>query len=68
MKVEEYLDHLIEQHIDGGKPCAPTDDTITPLLAAAKMLAQLQKIAIPPEFAHQVELSLRAWIRNRSRQ
>jgi len=68
MKVEEDLDHVIEQHIDGRKPCAPIDDSITLMLAAAKLLRELQKIAIPLEFAHRVEVALRARLRNRSRQ
>ena len=68
MKAEEDLDHVIDQLLDGGKSVAPIDDTITPMLAAAKLLTQLQEIAIPPEFAQQLEVSLRARIRNRSPQ
>ena len=68
MNAQEYLDHLIDQHNYGGKRFAPIDETIAPMLAAARMLVQLQEVAIPPEFAHHLEVSLRACIHNLSRQ
>jgi hypothetical protein len=60
MHTEEYLDHLIDQHVSGGNQFSPIDDEIAALLAAAKMLVQFQEIDIPPEFAHRMELYIRA--------
>jgi hypothetical protein len=60
MHIEGYLDHLIDQHVSGENQFSPIDDEIAALLAAAKMLVQLQEIDIPPEFAHRMELSIRA--------
>lgn len=60
MPTEEDLDQLIDQHVSGENRFAPINDEIAALLAAAKRLVQLQEIAIPPEFAHRLEVSLRA--------
>jgi hypothetical protein len=60
MPTEEDLDHLIDQHVSGENQLSPSDDEIAALLAAAKRLVQLQEIDIPPEFAHRMELSIRA--------
>lgn len=66
MNAQEFLDHLIDQHIFGGKRLSLSEGTIAPMLTAAKMLVQLQEIAIPPEFAHHVEVSIRVRIHNLS--
>jgi hypothetical protein len=68
MQTKEYLDHLIDQHISGENQLSPTDDEIAALLAAAKRLLQLQEIAIPSEFAHHLEVSIRARTHNIRRQ
>jgi hypothetical protein len=68
MSAQEYPDQLIDQHIYGGKQLSPSDETIAPMLAATKMLGQLQEIALPPEFARHLAVSLRARIHTRSRQ
>ncbi len=68
MQTEEYLDHLIDQHISGENQLSPTDDEIAALLAAAKRLLQLQESAIPSEFAHHLEVSIRARTHNIRRQ
>ena len=60
MPTEEDLDQLIDQHVSGESRFAPINDEIAALLAAAKRLVQLQEIAIPPAFAHRLEVSLRA--------
>ena len=60
MPTEEDLDHLIDQHVSGENQLSLIDDEIAALLVAAKRLVQLQAIAIPPEFAHRLEVSLRA--------
>ncbi len=60
MPTEEDLDHLIDQHLSGENQLSSIDDEIAPLLAAAKRLVQLQEISIPPEFAHRLELYIRA--------
>jgi hypothetical protein len=60
MHTEEYLDHLSDQHVSGENQFSAIDDEIAALLAVAKMLVQLQEIAIPPEFVHRMEVSIRA--------
>ena len=66
MKAQADLDQVIEQHLSGSKPLVPGEETMAPLLAAARMLVQVQQLAIPPEFAHHLEVSLRARIRQLS--
>ena len=68
MKAEDDLDQLIEQHLSGGELLPHCAETMAPLLAAAKRLVQLQEMALPPEFAHHLEVSLRARIRHLRRQ
>lgn len=68
MQIEESLDHLIDQPISGENHLSPTENEIAALLAAAKRLIQLQEIAIPFEFAHHLEVSLRARIHTIRRQ
>ena len=60
MNTEEYLDHLIDQHVYKEKQFSTSDDEVAVSLAAARMLVQLQELAIPPEFAHRMELYIRA--------
>ncbi len=60
MHAEEYLDHLIDQQVYREEQFSPSDDEIAVSLAAARMLVQLQELAIPPEFAHRMELDIRA--------
>ena len=66
MRTQADLDQVMEQRLSGGKPFVPGEETVLPLLAAARMLAQLQRIAIPPEFARHLEGSLRARMRRLS--
>ena len=66
MKAQADLDQVIEQRLSEGKPLVPGEETVLPLLAAARMLVQLQRIAIPPEFARHLEVSLRARMRQLS--
>jgi len=68
MESQEYLDHVIAQHISGENLGFPSDEQIPSMLAAAKRLFRLQEIALPPGLTHRVEVSLRTHIRNRSRQ
>lgn len=67
MNVEEDLDHLIDQLMEGEKLIASGDETSAPLLAAAAMLVQLQEVALPPAFARQLEAFLRTRIRSLSK-
>ena len=60
MNLEEYLDRLIERREYCGEAQIPVaNDDVAASLAAAKVLAQLQEIDVPPEFASQLELSIR---------
>ena len=67
MKAQTDLDQVIEQHHPGGQLPVAGDETRAPLLAAARMLVQLQQIALPPEFARHLEASLRTRLRQLSR-
>lgn len=58
MNVEENLDHVIDQLMEGETPVAPGDETLAPLVAVATMLAQLRATEPPPVFAGQLETSL----------
>jgi hypothetical protein len=60
MNAEEDLDHLSDQQVSRENQFSPSDDEIAVSLAAAWMLVQLQELAIPPEFAHRMEFSIRA--------
>lgn len=59
MKREELLDRLIDRHDYQGNRRPVSNNEITASLAAAEALTQLQKINVPPEFAHRLELSIR---------
>ena len=67
MKPEEYLDRLIERRENGMEPLPVANDEVAAGLAAAHALAQLNEIDIPPDFAHKLELSIRARTRDLSR-
>jgi hypothetical protein len=67
MKPEEYLDRLIERREYGMEPLPVINDEVAASLAAAHALAQLNKIDIPPDFAQNLELSIRSRARDLSR-
>ncbi len=60
MNAEEELDHLIDQRVSRENQFSPSDDETAVSLAAAWMLVQLQELALPPEFAHRMDFSIRA--------
>jgi len=60
MNPEEYLDRLIERRARGEAQLPVTDNEVASSLAAAEMLTRLQAIAVPPEFARRLEVSIRA--------
>ena len=64
MNPEEYLDRLIEMHEQGESYVPTINDDFAASMAAAEALAQLKDISIPHEFAHNLELSIRARARN----
>lgn len=66
MKQEEFLDRLIDRHDYQGNQQPVSNDEITASLAAAEALMQLQKIDVPPKFAHRLELSIRERARSQS--
>ena len=68
MNQEEYLDRLIERREHGVEQVPVMNDEVAASLAAAEVLAHLQKIDVPPEFAGHLELSIRARARSFSRQ
>jgi hypothetical protein len=69
MNPEEYLDRLIERREHGGEAQIPlANDEVAASLDAAEVLAQLQKIEVPPGFAHRLELSIRTRARSISEQ
>jgi hypothetical protein len=69
MNPEEYLDRLIERGEHGGEAQIPlANDEVAASLHAAEVLAQLQKIEVPPGFAHRLELSIRTRARSISEQ
>jgi len=47
MKDEENLDHVLDQHLYGGKPVAPLDDTITPYWLSRSCLLSLKRWLYP---------------------
>ena len=64
MNPEEYLDRLIELHEEGELYVPAMNDDYAASIAAAETLTQLRGISIPHEFAHNLELSIRARTRN----
>ena len=64
MNPEEYLDRLIELHEQGELYIPAINDDFAASMAAAETLTQLKGISIPHEFAHNLELSIRARARN----
>jgi hypothetical protein len=64
MNPEEYVDRLIERRERGEKQLPVITDEVAASLAAAEVLTQLREIAVPPEFAGYLELSLRARARS----
>ena len=64
MNPEEYLDRLIELHEQAESYVPAINDDFAASMAAAEALAQLKDISIPHEFAHNLELSIRARARN----
>lgn len=65
MNSEEYLDGLIESRAHQTEQFSRTNDEVAAELAAAGILANLNKIEVPPEFARQLELHIRARARAR---
>ena len=66
MHAEEYLDQLLDEHIYKENQFAPSDDEIAVSLAAARMLVQLQELALPAKFAHRLEGEIRIRARSQS--
>ena len=66
MQAPADLDQVSERRLSEGQPLAPVQETKALLLAAARMLVQVQQIALPPEFARHLEVSLRARMRQLS--
>lgn len=64
MNPEVYLDRLIEEREAGENQFSVRNDEIASSLAAAETLMQLQKIDVPPAFAHRLELSIRVRARS----
>jgi hypothetical protein len=64
MNPEVYLDRLIEKREAGEEQFSIRNDEIASSLAAAETLMQLQKIDVPPAFAHRLESSIRTRVRS----
>ncbi len=64
MNPEVYLDRLIEKREAGEYQFPVRNDEIASSLAAAETLMQLQKIDVPPAFAHRLESSIRTRVRS----
>jgi IPT/TIG domain len=68
MNPEEYLDRLIERREHGEVQIPVANNEVAASLAAAEVLARLQKIDIPTEFAGHLELYVRAHARGLAQQ
>jgi hypothetical protein len=64
MRPEEHLERLIEQCENGENPRLFLSDEIAEVLEAAESLRQLQKVNVPPDFAHRLEGEIRARVRS----
>lgn len=68
MNPEEYLERLIERREHGERQFPMINDEVAASMAAVEVLAQLQEMKIPPEFASHLELSIRARARSLGQQ
>ncbi|HEX9132570.1 MAG TPA: IPT/TIG domain-containing protein [Ktedonobacteraceae bacterium] len=68
MNPEEYLDRWIERREHGEVQIPVANNEVAASLAAAEVLARLQKIDIPTEFAGHLELYVRAHARGLAQQ
>ena len=62
MNTQADLNHLIDQRLSGEQQVSPIDEESAFLLVAAKMLVQLQEIALPLDFARRPRSALFALV------